>query len=277
MNRDEILKELNYHGEYTKDVKKRLKKLLKKYHPDNNSEDKDTILILYDIKKQLEEGTLKNYSNNSNKNNSKSSKNNSNFTAVEKRYIYFLENMISALQKKKEEINKKINSLYRRLNKNIDIKNKVQNELGRAEFDVEDLQVKMIDLTKVTMLDKLFIVLIIILWISSLIFNKIILLITSVVFIILEIYYIHIRYTDYIEKTKILQKYKKDLENVNDKFNNINSTVEQLQKEETELKKEKLKINNDIQFYSHEINKIKDKKNNRSKGMDRSGKTYEKR
>ena len=58
MNREEILEYLNYNGRYTKEVKKKLNKLLKKYHPDNNKSDKDTILILYQIKKELEDGTL---------------------------------------------------------------------------------------------------------------------------------------------------------------------------------------------------------------------------
>lgn len=191
MNKDEILKYLDYHGEYTKDVKKRLKKLLKKYHPDNNSRDKDTILILYEIKKQLEKGTLKNY-NSLNKKDSDTPKNNSEFTANEKKYTSFFENMISILQKKKEEINKKINSLYKKLNEQTTIKNKVQNELGKTEFDVEELQAKLKKITGASILDKIFIVLIIILWICSIIFKKIFLLISSVVFIVLEIYYIYI-------------------------------------------------------------------------------------
>ena len=58
MNREDILEQINYKGKYTKDVKKRLNKLLKKYHPDNNKDDKKTILILYDIKRELENGAL---------------------------------------------------------------------------------------------------------------------------------------------------------------------------------------------------------------------------
>ena len=58
MTREEILKYLNYNGRYTKDIKKKLNKLLKLYHPDNNKSDKDNIFILYQIKKELEDGTL---------------------------------------------------------------------------------------------------------------------------------------------------------------------------------------------------------------------------
>ena len=56
MNKQEILEYINYKGKYTKDVKTKLNKLIKKYHPDKNKEDKKTILVLYDIKKELESG-----------------------------------------------------------------------------------------------------------------------------------------------------------------------------------------------------------------------------
>ena len=58
MTRNEILSEINYQGVYNKEVKRKLNKLLKKYHPDNNKEDKETILILYEIKKELEKGSI---------------------------------------------------------------------------------------------------------------------------------------------------------------------------------------------------------------------------
>ena len=54
MTREEILEKIRYKGEYTEAVKKRLKKLIKQYHPDVNKNDKKTILLLYDIKKELE-------------------------------------------------------------------------------------------------------------------------------------------------------------------------------------------------------------------------------
>ena len=56
MNKQEILEYIKYKGKYTKEVKTKLNKLIKKYHPDKNKEDKETILILYEIKKDLESG-----------------------------------------------------------------------------------------------------------------------------------------------------------------------------------------------------------------------------
>ena len=56
MNKQEILEFINYKGKYNKEVKTKLNKLIKKYHPDKNKNDKETILILYEVKKELEEG-----------------------------------------------------------------------------------------------------------------------------------------------------------------------------------------------------------------------------
>ena len=56
MNRKEILKEINYKGEYNKEVKKNLKALLKKYHPDHYKKESDTFKLINSIKKDLEDG-----------------------------------------------------------------------------------------------------------------------------------------------------------------------------------------------------------------------------
>ena len=47
MNKNEILKYINYKGKYNKETKTKLNKLIKKYHPDKNKNDKKIILILY--------------------------------------------------------------------------------------------------------------------------------------------------------------------------------------------------------------------------------------
>ena len=54
MNRNDILKAINYNGEYTKEVKKKLRELLKKYHPDHYKKESDTFKLISDIKKDLD-------------------------------------------------------------------------------------------------------------------------------------------------------------------------------------------------------------------------------
>ncbi len=56
MNRKEILKEINYNGVYTKETKKKLRELLKKYHPDHYKKESDTFKMINEIKKELDAG-----------------------------------------------------------------------------------------------------------------------------------------------------------------------------------------------------------------------------
>ena len=58
MTEQEIIEYIGFSGTYTKNVKKKLNKLIKKYHPDRNKNDKTTILILYSVKERLENNTL---------------------------------------------------------------------------------------------------------------------------------------------------------------------------------------------------------------------------
>ena len=56
MNRKEIIELINYKGEYTKEVKKKLRELLKKYHPDHYKKEDNTFKLISEIKKELDSG-----------------------------------------------------------------------------------------------------------------------------------------------------------------------------------------------------------------------------
>ncbi len=56
MNRREIIELINYKGEYTKEVKKKLRELLKKYHPDHYKKEDNTFKLINEIKKELDNG-----------------------------------------------------------------------------------------------------------------------------------------------------------------------------------------------------------------------------
>ena len=53
MTKEEIYEAINYNGNYNKEVKKKLRLLMKKFHPDLNKEDKETIKILVEVKNEL--------------------------------------------------------------------------------------------------------------------------------------------------------------------------------------------------------------------------------
>lgn len=54
MKKEEVYKIIEYNGVYDDKVKKNLKKLIKKYHPDKNKKDKNSIEVIYEVKKELE-------------------------------------------------------------------------------------------------------------------------------------------------------------------------------------------------------------------------------
>ncbi len=61
MNRREIIELINYKGEYTKEVKKKLRELLKKYHPDHYKKESETFKLINSIKKDLDNNKKLNY------------------------------------------------------------------------------------------------------------------------------------------------------------------------------------------------------------------------
>ena len=139
MTRKEILDYLNYKGRYTKDVKKRLNKLLKKYHPDNNKSDKDTILVLYQIKKELEDGNLKYEAKSKNEEVTD--------------YSFFIELMINKLKSKKSRIDKKIEDLYKKINIHYEKVNNKQEQIDLIDTDILELEEDISKLLSIDIID----------------------------------------------------------------------------------------------------------------------------
>ena len=51
MKKDSIYKLIGYNGEYNKNVKSKLRALLKKYHPDHNNGNDEVFKIINEVKK----------------------------------------------------------------------------------------------------------------------------------------------------------------------------------------------------------------------------------
>ena len=58
MNKDDIYRLIGYHGEYSQNVKKAIRKLLKENHPDNKG-DRRIFELISEVKKELELGKVK--------------------------------------------------------------------------------------------------------------------------------------------------------------------------------------------------------------------------
>lgn len=257
MNKEEILKYLNYKGKYTKDVKRRLNKLLKKYHPDNNKDDKTTILVLYEIKKELENGTLKN----NDKLNVSEYKNQS--STESNIYSFFIESMIERLKKQRERINKKINAIYNKINIHNEKIDSKQDELNVIELEINDLENELNELTKIDIIDKCLFFTIIIFILLSIVFKNVLFLLIMLIFIIFDGYYIYLRKKIYNKKKNRLIKSVKMFSNVQGQFNILEEKIEKFEKEEFKLKVERSRINNDIQYYNNELSKLNEKEFNK--------------
>lgn len=252
MTREEIIKELHYHGKYTNEVKKRLRKLLKKYHPDKNSKDDKTILLLYEIKKELENNTLE-YDDTPLDKEEKQDNN-----IISKYYLYFLETMVEKLQRQKAAVSKKIKELYKKWNHHIEEKNIKEEEFGKVNLKVDTLQEEINKLSKFDKNDIYLFLLSLLLIIIVMITGNKKYLFGVIIIIIIEMYHNYEKNKKYHHKMKELKKIEKMSNKVQTELEKIENESIKYEIQEQELKKEETRIKNDIQFYHHEITKIKE-------------------
>lgn len=128
MNKDSIYKLIGYKGEYNKEVKTKLRKLLKKYHPDHNKGNSETFKLINEVKKELEKSPqLKvNISNETSENIQE------NITKEDLEYyqkrIVFLQEQNKIIQSKIEEKNNHLKEILQKFN-SLNEKTTTNNEL----------------------------------------------------------------------------------------------------------------------------------------------------
>ena len=260
MNRQEILEYINYQGKYTKEVKTKINKLLKKYHPDTNKEDKKTILVIYEIKKELEEGKELDY----NKETKKEKKETNTVNTI------FIERIINILKQRKKFIRKELNNLYKR---SYYYTNKIYEESydkGLIDIKIEELNNNITFIKKVDNIEILIILIIIIIMITTIISKKIYLLLFIIIPIIFEKYYLNSKKI-YIEDTKIIiDKLKSKKKEFLDREEKYNKNIKEIRNYEIRLEQEIRTISNDISYYSNELSKSKNIENEYSKEHENS-------
>ena len=245
MNKKEILEYINYKGKYTKEVKTKLNKLIKKYHPDKNKDDKETILILYEIKKDLEEGKELKYHK---KEELKVETTNIN--------TFFIERIIKVLKNRKNFIQKQLNKLYKKSYYYI---NKIYEESydkGLIDIKIEELDNNIRFIKKVDKIEIFIILMIVLILFITIITKKIFLIIFIIFPILFELYYLNIK-KNYIEDTKsLIEKLKIKRKEFIDREEEYNKNIKEIRKQEVELEKEIKTINNDIAYYNNELSKV---------------------
>lgn len=266
MTEKEIIEYIGFSGTYTKNVKKKLNKLIKKYHPDRNKNDKTTILILYSVKERLENNTLTYTKNNDNDNSIYNSYQTNNINKKEKIYdtktINFINRIINILIRKKEFFNKELNKIYnkeyyynKKLYKNSELD-------GYNDIEIENILEILNSLKKVNYIDILYIIFIFIF--IGLSFYNIIFSIFLLFIIYFEYSFIKERYNEYNKFLILLRKKKIKKEKYSIKNKNYEKILNELNRYEINLKNERRMVSNDIAFYNHELSLS----NNYSKDME---------
>lgn len=246
MNKDSIYKIIGYEGEYNKEVKAKLRKLLKKYHPDHNNGESEIFKLINEIKKELEHNInikIKNV-------NIKTKK-----AEISKDNFQYYENQIKKLLKQNELLRTKIN------NKNSDIEkiSKRYNLLNEKLSKNQGILCENNDnVNYLKKFQKKYIVYILSLIISIIIYllkkNILFIGLISIIIIILTIdvgkLYLSIKEitsnsNDYLKKNFDLFK---DIEHLKDRIN-------EEKRELLVFERELIKNNNDIRFYQNQLNK----------------------
>ena len=266
MTEKEIIEYIGFSGTYTKNVKKKLNKLIKKYHPDRNKNDKTTILILYSVKERLENNTLTYTKNNDNDNSIYNSNQTNNINKKEKIYdtktINFINRIINILIRKKDFFNKELNKIYnkeyyynKKLYKNSELD-------GYNDIEIEKILEKLDSIKKVNYIDILYVIFIFIF--IGLSFYNIIFSIFLLFIIYFEYSFIKERYNEYNKFLILLRKKKIKKEKYRIKNKNYEKILNELNRYEINLKNERRMVSNDIAFYNHELSLS----NNYSKHME---------
>lgn len=243
MTKEEIYKYLKYNGVYDSGVKKRLKQLIKKYHPDRNNGDDTVMKIINEVKKELESGNV------SVKDTSITKDKTINKNSVD---VLSITGLIKKLNKEINSLNKKIIEGYKDEYKLFMEYNSSMNLYNTLKLNEKLIKAKVIRLKKVRWIDKLNIFLVIISLI--LMINNIYFSIMLISIIYLEIILILIRYmkikkynSDLIEIEKMDKEYKE--------FNkSIKDEIDVLNKDLFNAKNDVRKRKENVRYYEKKLN-----------------------
>lgn len=235
MTKKEIYTYLKYNGVYDSSVKKRLKKLIKKYHPDLNNGDDTVMKIINEVKKELESNTvsIKNNEDTAIKNNSKSSVDVINITTL----ITKLNSEINSLNKKIEKGNHDEYKLFIEYNSSLSLYNTLK-------LNEKLIKSKIIRLKRFRVIDKVNILLMIIaglLMIYSMYFS---IMLVSIIY--LEVILVLIRYFK-------IKKYKQDLRDINIMDKEYKDFSESIKKEIDILNKDLFGVKKDVRVNKEKV------------------------
>ncbi len=241
MNKDSIYKLIGYNGEYTANVKKAIRKLLKENHPDNNGNRKIFELIS-EVKKELEENKV-----------SYNSQKTTNNSVDDIDYDYCFD-MIKTITKEKELYTSKLNKLENKLKEYNEIYAKEYHEDIKLETDLL-ANSKNVDIIRKTKLQCVICLLmaivffIIAIWKQNIVFLILFVLVALICILIVNRSFVLVQNITESSKNR-LKKYV----GMNSKLRNNLRIQEDIKKDIHELKKLINNLDNDLRFYNNLFN-----------------------
>ena len=244
MTKEEIYTYLKYNGVYDSGVKRRLKRLIKKYHPDLNKGDDTVMKLINEVKKELETNSVSiNVDSNTSvvRNTNKSSVDTINITSI-----------INKLNKELVSLNKKIEDGYHDEYKLFIEYNSAISLYNTLKLNERLIKSKIVRLKRFRGIDKLniFILLVSI----ALIFKSMYFSIMSISIVYLEVILIFVRYFK-------IKKYKEELNSINkmdgeykEFSNNIKEKIDILNKDLFGVKKDARVNIEKIRYYESMMN-----------------------
>lgn len=263
MTKQEIYVKIGYKGEYTKEVKRRLRELIKKYHPDLNNGDDRTMKILNEVKSELENNRVDDifYQDISSV---VSEKIDDKVTATEDYFkdvtIEMLHKQIEKLKKEKEEEYDMLLVFDKKLN---DLKVLFKKKLHK--YEEEKNKIEMLNKNKIISDKKLFRIIVCILLVLMLIISRLFysfnlyLLIFLLIFIFVSSIYFCYKYINVLEINKNISI---SYANKNTYFNDVMDKRFEIYELEKQRFKQYINYRNkadDMQLYYYELTKKNNK------------------
>lgn len=237
MTKKQIYEYLNYQGIYDNNVKRRLKKLIKKYHPDLNNGDDTTMKLINEVKKEIESNDSKCIKEQKAKKNKQSNS-------------FFSINIISIIKKLNKEVitlNKKLQMGYHDEYELLKEYNDTKRLYNTLMLNKKVLEKQITGLKKINTIDKLNIFLILIF--SLFLFIEPVLIIGLIAMLFVEIFYIVTRINKLKNKNKEVGKID-NVVSIYEKMSfNIRTKIDNLNKDIFAIKKSQNKVKQTIRYY----------------------------
>lgn len=245
MKKEDIYRLIEYNGVYDDQVKRNLKKLIKKYHPDKRQGDRKIIEIIYEVKKELE--------NNKVSYNTKKEEEKKENISSEEALNYHKQ--IIELEYEKNYLRGKIKEKYGLLSEKLDEYSKLYQKYCKNRVLICEYDDKKVDENKRAPYEIIFYLLLVIMFVIYFLNHKSIYLIIAFILLGIVIFMFIRRLFKTNSFNDEINRYQKIEDKYDERIKDISRIIDGINQDIRELERKITKIDNDIRFYSNRLKK----------------------